>query len=92
MNSKTNAIVNFIAEEFSSFIYILSVVMGALLGGVLVASIPLCAILVNAIVNFIAEEFSSFIYILSVVMGALLGGVLVASIPLCAILVGFYNL
>lgn len=47
MNSKTNAIVNFIAEEFSSFIYILSVVMGALLGGVLVASIPLCAILVG---------------------------------------------
>lgn len=47
MNSKKSAIVNFIAEEFSSFIYILSVVMGALLGGTLVASIPLCAILVG---------------------------------------------
>lgn len=47
MNSKKSSIVNFIAEEFSSFIYILSVVMGALLGGVLVASIPLCAILVG---------------------------------------------
>ena len=47
MNSKKSAIVNFIAEEFSSFIYILSVVMGALLGGALVASIPLCALLVG---------------------------------------------
>ena len=47
MNSKKSAIVNFIAEEFSSFIYILSVVTGALLGGALVASIPLCAILVG---------------------------------------------
>ena len=47
MNSKTNTIVNFIAQELNSFIYILSVVLRALLGGALVASIPLCAILVG---------------------------------------------
>ena len=47
MNSKKSAIVNFIAQELNSFIYILSVVSGALLGGALVAFIPLCAILVG---------------------------------------------
>ncbi len=47
MNSKNNAIIDFIAQELNSFIYILSVVLGALLGGALVASIPLCAILVG---------------------------------------------
>lgn len=47
MNSKTNAIVNFIAEEFHSFIYLLVTAAGAILGGALVAFIPLCAILVG---------------------------------------------
>ena len=47
MNSKKSAVVNFIAEEFHSFIYLLEITAGAILGGALVACIPLCAILVG---------------------------------------------